>query len=304
LSALCAIVVTGSLVRLTGSGLGCDDWPRCNEERLIDVSSGHAAIEQVNRLFTGVVSASVVLAVLMAHRLRPRRRSLVGWAWWLVAGVAAQVVLGGIVVLTGLHPLANMGHFLLSMLLVMAGTVLVIRAGQSEARPWWRRRGELPDRLPMWLLRTIVVGAAVTVVAGTVVTASGPHAGDEEAPRFGFDLAAVSRVHAVSMLVTLAAIVWAAVLVHRSTAGPARSSAERAMGRILTITVAQGAIGYWQYFAGVPAALVALHILGATLFWISVVALWAGPTDAEAVPHGDTIDGSLASDHVEVATRT
>lgn len=304
LLALCAIVVTGSLVRLTGSGLGCDDWPRCNEERLIDVSSGHAAIEQVNRLFTGVVSAAVVLAVLMAHRQRPRRASLIAWAWLLVAGVAAQVVLGGIVVLTGLHPLANMGHFLLSMLLVMAGTVLVVRSGQSESRRWWRRADELPDRLPPWLLRAIVSGAAVTVVAGTIVTASGPHAGDEDAPRFGFDLASVSRLHAVSMLLTLAAIASAAVLSRRSTAGPEKRSVERAIGRILAVTIAQGALGYWQYFSGVPAALVALHIAGATLFWITVVLLWAGPTDAEAAS-GDGVGAEsawLASSHVDART--
>ncbi|MEN9286446.1 MAG: hypothetical protein RIS39_438, partial [Actinomycetota bacterium] len=111
---LYVIIVTGSLVRLTGSGLGCVDWPACNEERFVDVSTPHAAIEQLNRLFTGVVAASVIAAVLAALLVRPRQRRLVRLALWLVAGVLAQVVLGGIVVLTGLHPLSNMGHFLLS----------------------------------------------------------------------------------------------------------------------------------------------------------------------------------------------
>jgi len=301
LVSLCAIVVTGSLVRLTGSGLGCVDWPRCNEERLIDVSSGHAAIEQINRLFTGVVSAAVIVAVLLAHRHRPSRPSLIAWAWVLVAGVAAQVVLGGIVVLTGLHPLANMGHFLLSMVLVMAGTVLVVRTGQREDRGWRRRADELPDRVPPWLVSAVVAGAVVTIVAGTVVTASGPHAGDENAPRFGFDLSTVSRLHAVSMIVTLSMIVALAVLVRRSSRGPERASAERAVGRIIAITLAQGALGYWQYFTGVPAALVALHILGATLFWIAVVLLWTGPTEAEGLHGGsDDSDGAwLASSHAD-----
>ena len=122
---LYVIIVTGSLVRLTGSGLGCVDWPACNEEQFVDVSTPHAAIEQLNRLFTGVVAASVVAAVLAALFVRPRQQRLVRLAIWLVAGVVGQVVLGGIVVLTGLHPLSNMGHFLLSIALMWGGYLLV-----------------------------------------------------------------------------------------------------------------------------------------------------------------------------------
>ncbi|MCE2855904.1 MAG: COX15/CtaA family protein, partial [Ilumatobacteraceae bacterium] len=125
LGSLCVIIVTGALVRLTGSGLGCSDWPRCNEQRLIDVSTHHTRIEQLNRLFTGVVSISVIVAVLGAYRRRWVEPRLVPWAWSLVIGVLAQVILGGVVVLTGLHPLANMGHFLLSMVLVSCAWVLL-----------------------------------------------------------------------------------------------------------------------------------------------------------------------------------
>ncbi|NBN90886.1 MAG: hypothetical protein EBV24_11445, partial [Actinobacteria bacterium] len=190
--------MTGSLVRLTGSGLGCVDWPACNEERFVDVSTPHAAIEQLNRLFTGVVAASVIAAVLAALLVRPRQRRLVRLALWLVAGVLAQVVLGGIVVLTGLHPLSNMGHFLLSVAL-MVGAYLLVDAvsseGQLEARDratsavtasgadagvsgslrtrnlrWWKPRGG-----PIVTgARIVVVLTLAAIITGTVVTGTGP----------------------------------------------------------------------------------------------------------------------------------
>ena len=115
---LYAIIVTGSLVRLTGSGLGCSDWPNCNERKFVDVSSGHAAIEQINRLFTGVVAGSVILAVSTSVFLNPRVRKITANAGALVLGVLVQVVLGAYVVLTGLNPWSNMAHFLVSIVLV------------------------------------------------------------------------------------------------------------------------------------------------------------------------------------------
>ena len=112
LVSLYAIIITGSLVRLTGSGLGCADWPQCSSTKFVDVSTGHAAIEQVNRLFTGVVSAAVIAAVLGSIFVTPRRRSLIWLSSGLVVGVLAQVILGAVVVLTGLNPWSNMAHFL------------------------------------------------------------------------------------------------------------------------------------------------------------------------------------------------
>lgn len=279
LAALCAIVVTGSLVRLTGSGLGCRDWPRCSETKFIDVSSGHTAIEQVNRLFTGVVSVAVVLAVLGAHRLATRRPSLVAWSWTLVAGVVGQVVLGGVVVLTGLHPLSNIGHFLLSMLLVMAGMVLVRRSQQREDRRWWRESTDMPDGVPVGLLRAVVALAALTVVAGTVVTATGPHAGDEEAPRFGFDLASVARVHTGVMyaMVVLFVVLWRRTA--RSAPSNRRTAVLSALSLMGSAMIVQATVGYWQYLTGVPAGLVAFHVAGATAFWLATVNLLAGPRE-------------------------
>lgn len=263
---LCVIVVTGALVRLTGSGLGCEDWPRCNEERFIDVSTGHGAIEQVNRLFTGLVAAGVILAVLAAHRRVPHRRDLVLLAWGLVAGVIGQVILGGIVVLTDLHPLANQGHFLLSMILVTNATVLVLR---SRPRP--TSVGD-PSPRSRWLARATVVLGVVAIVTGTVVTGSGPHAGDEKARRFDLDISSVARIHGISVVLTLLAL-----LITIRVARSHRESWARGAGVLeatMAMGVVQGVIGYVQYFNGIPAGLVAVHILGATGFMIVLTILW------------------------------
>lgn len=263
---LFVIVLTGAAVRLTGSGLGCEDWPRCNEERFIDVSSTHGAIEQVNRLFTGLVALSVILAVLGAHRRLPRRPDLVRLAWGLVAGVVGQVVLGGIVVLTDLHPLANQGHFLLSMVLVTNATVLWVRSADDQRVERTGRRS-LSQRLAL----TAFVLGGVALYTGTIVTGSGPHAGDEEARRFGFDISHVARIHGISVILFLLALLTIIVVVRRTR------NEWKAMSGVLEATMAigviQAAVGYTQYFNDIPAALVAIHIVGATAIMIALTRL-------------------------------
>ena len=138
------IIITGSLVRLTGSGLGCADWPRCSESKFVDVSNSHAAIEQVNRLFTGVVAASVILAVLLSVKLRPKRRDLVAMSIGLVIGVLAQVLLGGLVVLTGLNPFSNIAHFLVSTVLMSNAYMLL-----QHARIFRTQENVSPRREPL-----------------------------------------------------------------------------------------------------------------------------------------------------------
>ena len=260
------IVLTGAAVRLTGSGLGCEDWPRCNEERFIDVSSTHGAIEQINRLFTGLVALSVILAVLGAHRRLPRRADLVRLAWGLVAGVIGQVVLGGIVVLTDLHPLANQGHFLLSMILVTNATVLWVRSRDEQLL----RRAESRNFSQRLALLAFALGC-VALYTGTIVTGSGPHAGDEDARRFGFDISHVARIHGISVVMFLIALLSIIVVVRR------RKNEWRAMSGVLEATMAigviQAALGYTQYFNDIPAALVAIHIAGATAIMISLTRL-------------------------------
>lgn len=276
---LCAIVLTGSLVRLTGSGLGCDDWPNCNSQKFVDVSSTHAAIEQVNRLFTGLVSLSVVLAVLMAYFRQPRRRDLVILAWGLVGGVAMQVVIGGIVVLTGLHPLWNMAHFLVSMVLVTCAFLLERSSRLPSTAHTWR---VVPSHLRTGHALLAVTGA-VAVTTGTVVTATGPHAGDENAARLGLGLREVARVHSTSVIFCVMLLAW---LMWRASRGTDRHAASlrQSLSTFAFVAVLQGAVGYAQYFTGVPVLLVAVHIAGATAFWLALCNVTFAPRPDEVVP--------------------
>ena len=271
LVALYTIVITGALVRLTGSGLGCADWPRCSEERFIDVSTGHGAIEQVNRLFTGVVALSVVLAVLGSLRLVTRRRDVTALSLGLVVGVLAQVVIGGIVVITGLNPWANMAHFLVSMVLLANGLVLHRLAADGAKSPTNTvPTNTLPTKtLPTYPMRLVmltgVLGAAA-VVTGTVVTATGPHAGDEEAVRFGFSIHHVARIHGSTVMATVTGV---AILLWVSR-GRDRLFESR-VARLLGLALLQALVGYVQYLADVPALLVAVHIAFAAGVWLALV---------------------------------
>jgi len=270
LGSLSVIIFTGAMVRLTGSGLGCADWPRCNATKFVDVSTGHTLIEQANRLFTGVVSFSVIAAVLLAHFRKPMRHDLVLLAWGLVVGVLVQIVIGGVVVLTGLNPYANMAHFLVSLILVANAFVLFRRSGQ-EPETYFRSG---PPAL-VAAIRMVAGSSSLALVTGTVVTATGPHAGDENAVRLGFALTSVARVHSVSVLVTIALIIFLAV---RAKQLYGDASTTDAIQALLFAAVFQGAIGYAQYFTGVPVALVALHIAGATALWFAVCNLAVTPS--------------------------
>lgn len=270
---LCIIVITGAAVRLTGSGLGCVDWPRCNEEKFIDVSTGHGAIEQVNRLFTGLVAAGVIAAVLAAHRRIPRRSDLVRLAWGLVIGVVGQVVLGGIVVLTDLHPVANQGHFLLSMILVTNATILVLRSRDDRPSDVESAGDSMnPSHSVRRTSRLTVLAGVVAILTGTVVTGSGPHAGDEKARRFDLDISSVARVHGITVIVTLVALLVTIRLARRHP--PSWSRGASILEATMAVGALQGIVGYVQYFNGIPAGLVAVHILGATGFMIVLTVLW------------------------------
>lgn len=262
LVALATIVITGAAVRLTGSGLGCTDWPTCEQgEFFAELDNVHAMVEFLNRLFTGVVSLAVVLAVLGSLVRRPRRRDLTWLSLGLVAGVLAQIVWGGFTVLTELRPEMVMGHYLISAVLLANAAVLVQRAA-SGGRPV----GLVVPRNVLWWSRVMVAAMVVVLVTGTVVTNTGPHAGDENAVRFGFDISHVARIHGLSV-VTFAVItvitLWGA---YRATGdGPAGRLLRRRGGMLVGAIVVQAAIGYIQYFTGVPALLVGVHILGSVL---------------------------------------
>jgi len=260
LALLGIIVVTGAGVRLTGSGLGCSTWPSCEPDSFVPhAESGiHGTIESTNRYFTGLVSVGVILAVAGSFFRTPRRRDLTWWSWTLVAGVLGQIVLGGLTVLFHLSPPLVMGHFLLSAVLVGCAVVLHHRAGEPDGGE--RRPVATPE---VRLLAKVLLGAAsIVLVTGTAVTGTGPHGGDEDVRRLDFFLPDVVRVHAVAVWVLLAATLWTLLLVRRGGAAP---TVDRALRTLIVLEVAQGAVGYIQYFTGVPVALVAVHIVGSML---------------------------------------
>ncbi len=274
LALLAIIVVSGAGVRLTGSGLGCDDWPNCNNEQLIDVSSKHAAIEQINRLFTGLVALGVMIAVLGSMLREPRRRDLTWLSWGLVAGVVGQIVLGGFTVLVDLHPAAVQAHFILSMVLIANAVMLVHRAGHAD-RVTVPRVAE-PIRRHVW---AITIATAIVIVLGTVVTGSGPHAGDEEARRFGFAIHRVVQLHSISVWVAVAVV--AGLMFRLRSRRDDREVLDGVIVAWICVGVLQGGVGYLQYFTDIPAALVAVHIALATVLWgitVWMVEVMRGPS--------------------------
>jgi cytochrome c oxidase assembly protein subunit 15 len=242
--------------------LGCDDWPNCNDSQLIDVSSRHAAIEQVNRLFTGLVSLAVIAAVLGSLVREPRRRDLTWWSVGLVAGVLGQIVLGGVTVLVDLHPIAVQGHLLLSMVLVANATVLVRRAGEPDGVECNATVSSATRATAI----ALAAGASLAVFTGTLVTGAGPHAGDEDVRRFGFHIPTVARVHGVTVMVTIAialGLLWRIGRQRRE-----RAAMTPVMTTWLFVAALQAIVGYVQYFNGVPELLVGLHVAGATALMV------------------------------------
>jgi cytochrome c oxidase assembly protein subunit 15 len=289
LVALSAIIVTGAAVRLTNSGLGCDDWPNCNSTTLIDVSSKHAAIEQINRLFTGVVGVAVIAAVLASLWRMPRRRDLTWLSVWLVIGVVANAVLGGISVKVDLHPMAVQGHLLLSMMLICAATILVRRAGEPDGVALERRVSAVSERLA-W---SVFVLTTVAIVTGTVVTGAGPHAGDETAERLDIAIPDAARIHAVTVLASIALAVVLARRVRLDAAD--RSVMMPALSRWMGVALFQAALGYVQYLNDVPELLVGIHVLGATLVMIATTLLVLDVRGPAALSgHSDPIDDQPA----------
>lgn len=266
-----AITVTGAAVRLTGSGLGCTDWPTCNINEELDAPAFHGTIEFGNRVISGLAIIPVVAAWVIARRSRP---DLLGVIWGLVLGFIGQVVLGMLVTRTELDPRVVLGHFLLSIVLIFLGVVLDYRARHVAGG-----RAELSAEQRSHRLHSyIVVGVAtVVIVVGTLVTGSGPHTGSEASgepiARLGFDIWEITRAHSVLAWILVASIVaglW------RSRPGPQNSTTASLaylwFMRIGLLAVTQGAIGYIQFFTGVPVELVAIHIAGSVLLWTA--ALW------------------------------
>jgi cytochrome c oxidase assembly protein subunit 15 len=256
------IVVTGGAVRLSGSGLGCPTWPRCSDGSLVPTNHVgiHKIIEFSNRSLTFVLGF-VLLATFIAAW---RQRSQVRVALLSLLGVPAQAVLGGIVVLTHLNPWFVAAHFLLSAGLIAITMVL-----------WWRLSGRDSVEVPqvgVLLARSLVLITAAVLAIGTVVTGTGPHAGsldeDGRLHRIHLSPAGISQLHADSVMVLIGATVGMLALVYAVRALGALRKAVRAL---LVIELAQGIIGYTQYFLHVPAVLVGFHMFGACLVWLAAL---------------------------------
>jgi len=262
-----AIIVTGAAVRLSGSGLGCRDWPNCEPGELIGVGTANQRIEQINRLFTGLVCLIVIAAVLGSRRRVPRRDDLTALSWVLVAGVVFQAVLGGIAVKVKLAPVSVMGHFLASIILVGFALVLHHRAAQPE-RPARMVPG-VSDSTRL-LARAVFALTVWVLIAGTLVTAAGPHGGDASAKRLSWPIPDVARLHGASVDVLLVTVVVLAWRLHHDRA-PRRALC--AVSIFLLLSCAQAALGYIQYLNGIPVLLVGFHVAGAVLVFSAAMQL-------------------------------
>lgn len=263
--------MTGSVVRVTGSGLGCPSWPQCFPGSLVpqphpEVAALNQWIEFGNRLLTGLVGLVGLACLVVALLIRPRRRRLVLLAATMPLGVAAQAILGGITVLTGLAWWTVAAHFLVSMVLVWLAVLLVTAFAEGDAPPHWHLPGPLRG-----LLTTATTVLAALLIAGTLVTAAGPHAGNTATPRLALGIPVMAQLHAdllVGFLGLLAGLGFAL-----STVGiPARIW--RRYTALVCIVLAQGTLGVVQYLTGVPEVLVSLHVLGAVSVVVAMAALW------------------------------
>ena len=266
------IVLTGATVRITGSGLGCPTWPECTYGSYTPVAGQaegafHAWIEFGNRLLTFLLLFAAVAVLIYA--IRKARRDLIWRALLQVAGIFGQGVIGGITVLTDLNPLAVASHFILSIFLI-AGAVSMVARGRSTLISIRPTETKVKILAQAQVLLTFVV-----IVIGTLVTGSGPHAGDLDAPRLKLDERAISWLHADAVIALLGVSLALLVL---SEISP---ETKRRIKIFFAVTLAQGLIGYIQYVTGLPEPLVIIHVLGSTLVWIASWRIWLSITTAE-----------------------
>ena len=278
------IGVSGSIVRVTGSGLGCPTWPQCHPGTMFPVQHPeyetlHQWIEFTNRMFTGVVVFVAGLCLLAALRVKaahPERGRLVLLAAAMPAGVVLQAGIGGITVLTELLWWTVAVHFLVSTLLVWLAVVLLHAFGEGDERPRWLL--SWPQRR---LLMLLVATLAGVLIAGTLVTAAGPHGGDPETPRLDVPIEVLAKLHGTLLVAFLGVLVLLGVTLWR---GPAAARFTRRYVLVWLAALAQGGLGSVQYALGVPESLVSLHVLGAALVVIATAALWCSARERGAAP--------------------
>lgn len=281
-----ANVATGAAVRLSGSGLGCPDWPTCAHQRITPPLSLHPLVEFGNRMVVVVLVVACAATFVAALMRRPRRRDLTWLAGGLVAGVIGEAVVGAIVVYSKLNPYVVAGHFMLGMAVLADGVVLVLRAGHAAGR------GDVAvSRRMLVLARVFFIVVVLALVAGTGVTGAGPHAGGPGAKRIPMALVTMARIHAETVLTAGVVLLALLYLLWRENA-PARVQDR---GRIvLAVMAAQGIIGYTQYFTHLPAVLVGIHVVGATVVLSAVLWFHHGLADHRVETVGS--DAGVAGD--------
>ncbi len=298
LAALALIVLTGAAVRLTGSGLGCPDWPKCYGGTVPPLDT-HAVIEYGNRLLTGFVGLAVIAASVLAWFRRPFRWHLAFFGALLPIGVICQAILGAFVVKYHLAPGLVMGHFILSMLLLDAAFALAWMARYEHGE-----RRFSSDRLGVWAVRALIPLGQLTIIAGTIATGSGPHAGAHEGElvhRFDFEGTGtlewmVQRHSAMAAAFGFAAIaVW---LLLRRPGGDRR--ALRPLTAVIGLLGLQGAVGGLQWALELPSEIVWLHVALATLTWLAM--LWTVATAGRLVPREARAQPSAAAAPGEAST--
>ena len=266
-----AIVVTGASVRLTGSGLGCSTWPECTPGSYTPTPDQpeaplHAWIEFGNRLLTFVLFLNAVALMVAIIKSKEPKNVKIKWirlGLIQILGILAQGVLGGITVLTGLNPATVAAHFLLSITLIAAA--LSLRQRVHGKTPTAHFLNPLSKRIAyLHLLLSILV-----IAAGTVVTGSGPHAGDSAAERFNLDSRTMAWIHADLVIALLGITTALLISIKLGESGETRMHMGRAVQSFLLIALVQGGVGYIQYFTGLPELIVGFHIFGAILVWLS-----------------------------------
>jgi cytochrome c oxidase assembly protein subunit 15 len=301
LALVALIVVTGGAVRLTGSGLGCTNWPECSAGHLTPALQFHGLVEFGNRLVTVVLTIAVAASFLGAIFRRPRRRDLVWLSGGLVAGVLAQAVLGGIVVYTKLNPYLVMVHFAATMLLLADAVILVHRSTRDYSP------GSARLLVPRPLLRlqyVVVVLLGLVIAAGTATTGAGPHAGDAAgqlaAKRLPIALRDMAELHSSLVLLLIGLTVGLVVGLHMADV-PERV---RKSGRtLILLMVAQAAVGYTQYFTHLPALLVEVHLLGATVLVVGTVQTFLACTFHAVEPAPSVVASERAPASVPIPAR-
>jgi cytochrome c oxidase assembly protein subunit 15 len=300
--ALVLTIVSGAAVRLTGSGLGCPDWPNCTRSDVVAPLQFHAWVEFGNRLINAAVTIASLGAMVAALRRAPRRRDLTWLSMGLVVGLVAEVGLGALVVDFRLAPGLVTAHFLLGMVFLADAVILHHRAGlPDQAGPTPASPATVPakvwlvGRTPLLHARIQLAAAALAIALGTIVTSTGPHGGSPDTPRFHFSLHSVAQLHGTSVEVLLGVTLLTMWSLARSQAPP---RVMRAAEIVLVAMVAQAAVGYTQYLNGDPAGLVALHVAGASILVVAILRFYLGlaaypQTDMRPAPPSGDAEPSL-----------